>query len=250
MGHDEPVGVEDPRPPEQHVEVDRARPVADLTRPIAPEQALDLDDDREQLARPRRRRVRGDRDRGVQEVRLPGGPADRRGAHDRRAAHAPPRRQRRPRPREPVEHRGGTAAVAAEADYDHAVGQVPHVRAITGLRSTPMSAISTSTMSPTARLPTPAGVPVVITSPGSSVMCADTNSLRVGTSKIRSAVDESWRTAPLTRVVIRRLDGSSPATIRGPSGQNPSKPLARVNWTSFFCRSRTVTSLTQQNPMT
>ena len=38
---------------------------------------------------------------------------------------------------------------------------------------------------------------------------------------------------------------SSRRTIQGPTGQNVSKPLPRVNWTSFRCRSRAVTSFTQ-----
>src|ERR1041384_7997062 len=29
-----------------------------------------------------------------------------------------------------------------------------------------------------------------------------------------------------------------PATIQGPSGANVSKPLARLHWPSFFCKSR------------
>jgi hypothetical protein len=40
----------------------------------------------------------------------------------------------------------------------------------TGFRSTPMPSTSTSTTSPGWSGPTPAGVPVMITSPGSSVM--------------------------------------------------------------------------------
>jgi hypothetical protein len=54
-----------------------------------------------------------------------------------------------------------------------------------------MPSISTSTTSPIARLPTPAGVPVEITSPTSSVMCWVTKAISVRTSKIRSEVDES-----------------------------------------------------------
>src|SRR6266850_2455867 len=44
--------------------------------------------------------------------------------------------------------------------------------------------------------------------------------------------------------------GSSPVAMQGPTGQNVSNPLARVNWTSVFCRSRAVTSLTQVYPST
>ena len=109
-----------------------------------------------------------------------------------------------------------------------------------------MPSISISHTSPTASGPTPAGVPVEMMSPGSSVMCAVTNAIKVGTSKMRSLVRESCLTAPLTRVVMRRSRGSSPATMRGPIGQNVSKPFARVHWPSLACSSRTVTSLTQQ----
>ena len=50
-------------------------------------------------------------------------------------------------------------------------------------------------------------------------------------------------TAPLTRVVMARSCGSTAVSMHGPSGAKVSKLLARVNCTSFFCRSRAVTSL-------
>src|SRR5712691_3468277 len=53
-------------------------------------------------------------------------------------------------------------------------GQLHRCSATTGFRSTPTPGISTSTMSPGASGPTPAGVPVAIRSPGSSVMAWDT----------------------------------------------------------------------------
>ncbi len=59
---------------------------------------------------------------------------------------------------------------------------------------------------------------------------------------------EDCFTAPLTRVSIARSDGSIPATISGPIGQNVSKDFARANWPSFFWRSRAETSLAQQTP--
>ena len=58
-------------------------------------------------------------------------------------------------------------------------------------------------------------------------------------------VRELCLTSPFTDVVMARSLGSSSVWIHGPSGQNVSKPLARVNWTSFFCRSLAVTSLAQ-----
>jgi len=86
--------------------------------------------------------------------------------------------------------------------------------AVTGARSPDAqradASISTSTTSPISRLPTPDGVPVEITSPTSSVMCELTNAINVGTSKIRSEVDESWRTWPLTRVTIRSAEDRGP----------------------------------------
>jgi len=45
-------------------------------------------------------------------------------------------------------------------------------------------------------MPTPAGVPVAITSPGYSVMPREMVSISVGMSKIRSVVRASWRSSP------------------------------------------------------
>src|SRR5213080_728283 len=52
-------------------------------------------------------------------------------------------------------------------------GQLHRVSATTGFRSTPTPGISTSTTSPGASGPTPAGVPVAIRSPGSRVMTCE-----------------------------------------------------------------------------
>ena len=47
----------------------------------------------------------------------------------------------------------------------------------------------------------------------------------------------------LHRDAVGEVCGSRSVSIHGPSGQNESKPLARVNCTSLRCRSRAVTSL-------
>ena len=52
-------------------------------------------------------------------------------------------------------------------------------------------------------MPTPCGVPVRMTVPGSSVVLPLRNSMSVGTSKIMSAVVQSWSVSPLTMVRMR-----------------------------------------------
>ncbi len=89
----------------------------------------------------------------------------------------------------------------------------------TGLRSTPMPSISHSTTSPSLseRLgsmnsPQPHGVPVRITSPGSSVNECEQKLISSATPKIISLVLESCMTSPLTRVCSLRFCGSSSST--------------------------------------
>ena len=56
---------------------------------------------------------------------------------------------------------------------------------------------------------------------------------------------ESWRVSPLTWLAMRRFSGSgtsSAVVIHGPQGQEVSKPLARTQRGSRFCRSRAETS--------
>src|SRR5690606_18213680 len=60
----------------------------------------------------------------------------------------------------------------------------------------PMPATETSTSSPTCMGPTPSGVPVRMTSPGSSVITLDTCETRVGMSKTMSAVVPSCTSSP------------------------------------------------------
>jgi hypothetical protein len=93
--------------------------------------------------------------------------------------------------------------------------------------------------------PTPAGVPVSRTSPGSSVITWLTYATRPGTFQSSSEVRACCRTAPFTVVVSSRSAGFVPVSIQGPSGQNVSNPLARVHCPSLACRSRAVTSLAQ-----
>ena len=85
-----------------------------------------------------------------------------------------------------------------------------------------MPSISTLTVSPSSIGPTPAGVPVRMTSPGSSVITPDMNAIWVGRSWIIWLVRPSCTISPLTRVTSRRSDGSSTVSSHGPSGQNES----------------------------
>ncbi len=91
--------------------------------------------------------------------------------------------------------------------------------------------------------PTPQGVPVRITSPGSSVKECEQKLISSATPKIICEVLESCSSSPLTFVVTRRFCGSSTWTSSDPSGQKVSRLLARTHWTSENCRSRAETSL-------
>src|SRR5690606_10707102 len=130
-----------------------------------------------------------------------------------------------------------------------------------GLLSSPSPSIETVTTSPSFRkrggfmpIPTPGGVPVRMTSPGSSVKCCDRYEIRVGILKIRLLVLLSCMISPLMDDVIRRLCGSgisSRVTSHGPSGQNVSRLLPRVHCRSLrCCRSRALTSLAHISPKT
>src|SRR5580658_4714454 len=117
--------------------------------------------------------------------------------------------------------------------------------ACTGLRNTPTPLTLTSTTSPATSGPTPAGVPVAIKSPGKRVITREIQRTRNATGYAISEVLPDWRSAPLTSVSTKTSVGLSCVSICGPTGQKVSKPLARVNCTSLFCRSRAVTSLRQ-----
>ena len=104
-----------------------------------------------------------------------------------------------------------------------------------------MRSMSTSITSPGLRYtggfrakPTPAGVPVAMTSPGSSVMLLVMNSMSSGTRKIRWAVLESCITVPLSVSVMRSVCGSgisSVVTMVWPIGANVSHDLPRCHCT-------------------
>src|SRR5439155_442953 len=100
--------------------------------------------------------------------------------------------------------------------------------------------------------PTPAGVPVAIRSPGSSVIACDTNATSAAMPNTMSRALPRCRSTLFTRQRTsssERRAGSSGAT-RGPTGQNVSNPLARVHCSSLRCRSRAVTSFRQVIPAT
>src|SRR5690606_30731609 len=96
------------------------------------------------------------------------------------------------------------------------------------LRRIPMPGTSTSTESPPTNAPTPAGVPVRITSPGSSVNAAVTYSMIVGMSKIMSVNEPRWTSASLWRVRISPFETSNSATFAGPGGQKVAHRLVRA----------------------
>src|SRR5262249_29858719 len=112
------------------------------------------------------------------------------------------------------------------------------ISSTTGFSSVPIPSISISIRSPGEIGATPEGVPVETMSPGSIVITREARAISSRTGKMRSLVDESCRTTPFCRVRKRKAVGSRPVAMLGPAGQKVSKPLARVNCPSFFCRSR------------
>jgi len=80
----------------------------------------------------------------------------------------------------------------------------------------------TETVCPATIGPTPAGVPVSSTSPGSSVMMPETNSMISPTVKTMSEVRPSCSTSPSSSVDTSRSEGSSSVSIHGPNGQKVS----------------------------
>src|SRR5690606_12486824 len=104
------------------------------------------------------------------------------------------------------------------------VGRRPQA-AWTGFVSVPMPSMVTETCCPASMGPTPSGVPVRITSPGSSVITDDTKATRSATLCTISEVRASCFTTPSTSVVNVRSAGSTSVEIHGPSGKNESKPL-------------------------
>src|SRR5262249_54149618 len=123
----------------------------------------------------------------------------------------------------------GRAVRPAQVAGD-AYAEVGHHPATTGFVRRPIRSTSTVTSSPgtshgvpSRNAATPAGVPVETTSPGTSVTIPVRNSIRRGTGKSMSLVDEFCRSSPFTSVRTRSCDGSgisSSVTISGPIGQN------------------------------
>ena len=80
--------------------------------------------------------------------------------------------------------------------------------------------------------PTPGGVPVMSTSPGSSVMMSTrTTAARAARRSCRRPGRAALRRRRAPRVTAAPAGGGS-ATIQGPSGQKVSKLLPRVHWPS------------------
>ena len=83
-------------------------------------------------------------------------------------------------------------------------------------------------------MPTPAGVPVEITSPGCSIKPAEMVSIRVGMSKMRSPVLADCRNSPFTNVLSSRFSGSTSSEVatHGPRTERverlAEKPLLMV----------------------
>src|SRR5437667_5967 len=94
--------------------------------------------------------------------------------------------------REPGAHRllGLRQAVLAVEPHILEEELVRHQSLTTGFLRIPMDSIRTSTRSPGRSGPTPAGVPVVITSPGSSVITWETRATRSSIGKTISLVLE------------------------------------------------------------
>src|SRR5439155_9879060 len=81
---------------------------------------------------------------------------------------------------------------------DHRAPRHHRASATTVFRSTPTPGISTSTTSPGASGPTPAGVPVAIKSPGSRVMTCETTDTSARMENTMSGARPCWRSLPLT----------------------------------------------------
>src|SRR5437867_2893069 len=132
------------------------------------------------------------------------------------------------------------------------VDDLCHQPATTGFARRPMRSTSTVISSPgfiqtggLRKAPTPAGVPVVRTSPGSSVTISVRNSIRRAAEKIMSDVGEDCICSPFRWDDTCSACGSgisSAVTISGPSGENVSTPFPSVIWLSLNWMSRAETS--------
>ena len=107
----------------------------------------------------------------------------------------------------------------------------------------------------TRALPTPEGVPVMTTSPGSSVRPAESSAMIRATPKTIWLVLASCLVTPFTLVQMPRSCGStssSAVTIQGPSGRCVSKFFPLNHWPpcQSCCTSRTETSFPIVYPKT
>ena len=98
----------------------------------------------------------------------------------------------------------------------------------------------------------PVGVPVRMTSPGSSVMKREMSAMRSAKEKMRLEETSSWTISPLTRVRRTSPCGStSAAATAGPIGVKPSWPLEkRLEPRSFQRKSAMPASLAAANQPT
>src|SRR5438876_4913056 len=179
---------------------------------------------------PARERHAGDPSRQEELVRAVDGHADVRGL-----ALSPARR--------PVPERGIDVALPQVDRLQHVHVAVEDLEPVfhagssfvqaTGFSSVPIPSISTFTTSPGWRKtprpnPTPDGVPVESTSPGSSVIVCERNASRSPMLWVRSSVRASCMTWSFTVVLRLRRSGSSmnaSGTRYGPMGQNVSAHL-------------------------
>src|SRR6267378_2891778 len=119
--------------------------------------------------------------------------------------------------------------------------------------STPTLSISISTVSPgfihtggLRRAPTPPGVPVTMTSPGSSVVKLEMYSISFGILKIICSVVACCMRSPFRRhdsVSSVAAGISSAVTSHGPKPPVLAKFLPAVHWMVWRCQSRTEPSL-------
>ena len=96
---------------------------------------------------------------------------------------------------------------------------------MTVLDRVPIPSIWISTLSPGTIGPIPAGVPVVIISPGFKVMMFETNRTKKGTEKIKFRVFPDCFSFPFRNVLTLNLDGSISVAMHGPTAANVSKDL-------------------------
>ena len=120
--------------------------------------------------------------------------------------------------------RGAGTPVAHSRTSGEIFGCAPHgsmsrSASTTVLRTLPAPSSSTSTTSPSVSTPVPVGVPVRMTSPGSSVTNRVMSAMRSPKEKMRFDETSSCTTSPFTRVRRASPAGStSDAATSGPSG--------------------------------